>query len=416
MALWVQKFGGSSLGSIARLQHVAQIIAASLREKHQVVVVVSAMGDDTEDLLSLAKSAAGGGMAHGSALDALLACGEQKSAALLALVLQKLGIATRVVSGADIGIFTDQCYQNAQIKHVDVSRIHSYLDRGLLPIVTGFQAIGSEGLLTTLGRGGSDATAVALGSALVVDECQIYTDVSGLYTADPKAVKEAQLLKRITFAEMMELSSSGAKILQAKAVAAAGQYNVPIRLLSSFEKGVGTLISYEDPLMEGSGIRGLSHEEAQVLVKISNVPMQSNVLSAIMTQLNAVGVRLDMLSQLSQSGCSMVMFVLSEEELPMVVAILQKLQLQFAELSFECSAAKAKIAMIGAGLGQCPDIVQRVYGILAEEKVEVHMLQTSELRLTILIDDQHWRRVLACLHQRFILEKKKSLASSLVSA
>jgi aspartate kinase len=405
MATFVQKFGGSSLADLSCIKKVAKLVVQKRRE-HKVIVVVSAMHGETDRLNNMASKLINKHKRLGPAMDTLLASGEQVSASLLALAIEDLGYPSRVLTGAQAGLLTDDVSQKARIKRVETSYLQSILDKGLLPVVMGFQGVGSSGQITTIGRGGSDTTAVVLASALSVDECEIYTDVQGVFTADPHVVSDARLLSRITFEEMLELSSLGAKVLQRRAVVYASQHNLPLRVLSTFKPGPGTLITYEDPSVEQALVSGITFDRDQALITLLGIDNQAGSLHRLFAALNKGGVELGMVVQNAseQSERMNLSMTFSKDDVVHAKNIIEhEIKNFFKSARLTVNTKLAKLSLVGLGMRAHPAVTQRVFQVLADHGINIEWISTSELRLSVLIDERYLELGARLLHQTFAL-------------
>jgi aspartate kinase len=406
--LVVMKFGGSSVANADRIRRVARRIAAARADGADLCVVVSAMGDTTDELLSLA--AAITDEPEPRELDSLLATGEHQSATLMSMALHALGVPAISLTGAQAGIVTDGTYGKARIAGIDPVRIRAEMADGKVVIVAGFQGQSAKALelmeTTTLGRGGSDTTAVALAAALRADRCQIYTDVKGIYTADPRLVPDARQLPVIGYEEMLELAHQGAQVMQVRAVELGWVNDVVIEVLSSFEDAPGTLIK-EDPLVEQRNkVRGIAHDRNVAKVTLVEVPDRPGVAHAVFSPLAAAGISVDMIVQNVGHGSSTDMsFTVPRVELPKAKRVLEPIvrELGFREMTTD--AAIAKVSIVGAGLHNAPGYAARMFGALAEAGVNIEMISTSEVRITCTIAEDQLEAAVRALHAAFELAR-----------
>lgn len=404
MALIIQKFGGTSVGSLERIQLVAEKIKNTRAQGHDVVVVVSAMHGETDRLINLAKTIHAQPDSREYAV--LVATGEQVSIALLTLALMAQGCPARSYSGTQARIYTDTHHKKARILNIDDQLLRKDLAAGLVPVVAGFQGVSHDGDITTLGRGGSDTTAVALAAALQADECQIYTDVDGVYTADPRVVPEAQRIEKISFTEMLELASLGAKVVQQRAVEFAGKYHVPVRVLSSFHEGPGTLIDLGEPSMESPLITGIVINRDVTKLTISNLPQQAELIAEIIGALSAEQIEVDMLTQHSTTaGLMDLTFTISQEEALKAGDILKNLEKKYSIKEILTYSKVAKLSVVGVGLRSHPAIMSTFFKTLGIQKIAVHLVTTSEIKASVLINENDAEKGIQALHVAFGLNK-----------
>ncbi|HEV2006042.1 MAG TPA: aspartate kinase [Candidatus Limnocylindrales bacterium] len=406
--LVVQKFGGSSLANADRIRQVAQRIARERATGVDLVVVVSAMGDTTDELLALAHAIAD--EPDPRELDVLLATGEHESATLVSMALHAIGVKAISLTGAQAGITTDDSHGRARIANVEPRRIRAEIERGSVVIVAGFQgqrgAAGDLAETTTLGRGGSDTTAVALAAALGADRCQIFTDVRGIYTADPRRVAEARKLDAVGYEEMLELAQQGAQVMQARAVELGWINDVVIEVLSSFEDGPGTFIR-EDPLVEQRNkVRGLAHDRDVAKVTLIAVPDRPGVARAVFDPLAEAGINVDMIVQnVGHAGATDLSFTVPRNELGRAERVLAPLVGELGAREIVTDPTVAKVSIVGAGLHNAPGYAARMFGTLADAKVNIEMISTSEVRITCVIDEANLGAALDALHAAFELER-----------
>jgi aspartate kinase len=402
----VQKFGGTSVGSAERIAAVAERVKESWRAGQRVVVVVSAMAGETDRLIDLAKSVSE--RPSGRELDVLLSTGEQVTIALLCFALEQVGVPSRSFTGAQIPILTDEASNKARILDIRIEKITEQLDAGAVVVVAGFQGKDDQGNLTTLGRGGSDTTAVALAAALVADECQIYTDVDGVYTTDPRLVKQARRLEKITYEEMLEMSGAGAKVLQIRSVELASKYRVNLRVLSSLEKGQGTLITTEDDVMEEALISGvtLNRDEAQVMVL--GVPDRPGIASDILTPIADANIEVDMIVQNSGAdGTTDFTFTVHRNEHERTLELLKPLAGKMGARGVQGNNDIAKISVIGVGMRSHAGIASKMFKALAREAINIHMISTSEIKISVVVEEKYSELGVRVLHSEFALEQRE---------
>ncbi len=404
MALYVEKYGGTSVGSVERIQAVAANVAASVREGHQIIVVVSAMSGETNRLLGLAEEIHPNPPARES--DVLVSTGEQVTIALLSMALDAIGVPARSYTGGQIRILTDEIHGKARIRSIDAANVQNDLEKGRVVVVAGFQGVDAENNITTLGRGGSDTTAVAMAAALRADECRIYTDVDGVYTTDPRIVPEARRLDRITFEEMLELAGAGAKVLQIRSVEFAGKYNVPLRVLSSFEPGPGTLITYEEDAMEEPLISGiaLSRDEAKVTVR--GVPDKPGIAYAILGPISDTHVNVDMIVQnIGLDGMTDFTFTVGAADLKRCLKVLEPVVEELGATEVVGDTNLAKISLVGVGMRSHAGIATEMFRALSEKGINIQMISTSEIKISVTIDIEYAELAVRTLHKAFNLEE-----------
>ncbi|MCX7628054.1 MAG: aspartate kinase [Methylophilaceae bacterium] len=407
MALIVQKYGGTSVGSPERIRNVARRVARYKALGHQVVVVVSAMAGETNRLIALAKEI----MAEPDPreLDQMVSTGEQVTIALTAMALMDLGIKAKSYTGAQVRILTDDAFTKARILHIDTERLRADLDAGYVVVVAGFQGVDAQGNVTTLGRGGSDTTGVALAAALKADECQIYTDVDGVYTTDPRIVPEARRLKSITFEEMLELASQGSKVLQIRAVEFAGKYKVKLRVLSSFEEdSEGTLITFEeDNDMEQPIISGIAFNRDEAKITVLGVPDRPGIAYQILGPIADANIDVDMIIQnVGADGTTDFTFTVHKNELNKALAILRdKVQAHIGAREIIGDDKIAKVAVVGVGMRSHVGIASRMFRTLAEEGINIQMISTSEIKISVVIDEKYLELAVRVLHKAFDLDQ-----------
>lgn len=404
MALIVQKYGGTSVADTERINAVADRVARMRAAGDLMVVVVSAMSGETDRLLKLATEVDDNPLAR--ELDVLLATGEQETAALLSMALHQRNCDARSYMGHQVHILTDNIHGKARIRGIDGDRVRKDLDRGRVVVIAGFQGVDEEGNITTLGRGGSDTTAVAMAAALKADECQIYTDVDGIYTADPRIVPEARRLDRVTVEEMLELASLGAKILQTRSVQFAGKYKVPLRVLSSFEVGPGTLISYEEKKMEEAVISGIAFTRDEAKLTILGVPDQPGVAYKLFDDIAAAAIEVDMIVQnVGADGLTDVTFTVQRADYAKAMNILKKVAEELSAQEIEGDDKIVKISVVGVGMRSHAGIASTMFQALAQESINIQMISTSEIKISVVVDEKYLELGVRALHTAFGLEK-----------
>ena len=405
MALLVQKYGGTSVGSIERIEAVADKIIGYKQQGNDLVVVVSAMSGETNRLTELAKQI--DPRARGRELDVLLTTGEQVTIALLSMALQKRGFPARSYTGGQVRILTDDAHNKARILSIDADNIRRDLELGRIVVVAGFQGVDADGNITTLGRGGSDTTGVALAAALKADECQIFTDVDGVYTTDPRVVAEARRLDRITFEEMLEMASLGSKVLQIRAVEFAGKYNVPLRVLSSFEEGEGTLITSDDneeDSVEQAVISGIAFNRDEAQLTINGVPDTPGVAYEILGPVSEANIEVDMIVQnIGADGSTDFTFTVHRNDYEAALEILQKTAEKLGAREVSGNNRIVKLSIVGVGMRSHAGIASRMFEILAREGINILMISTSEIKVSVVVDEKYLELGVRALHDGFDL-------------
>ncbi|MBT8148177.1 MAG: aspartate kinase [Gammaproteobacteria bacterium] len=403
MALIVQKYGGTSVGTTERIEAVADKIAGFRDRGDSVVVVVSAMSGETNRLVALAQAVDESPPPR--EMDVLLSTGEQVTIALLCIALQKRGYPARSFTGGQVKILTDEAHTKARIRQIDDQRIHGELSAGRVVVVAGFQGVDDNGNITTLGRGGSDTTAVALAAALKADECQIYTDVKGVYTTDPRVVKDASLLETITFEEMLELASLGAKVLQIRSVEFAGKYKVPLRVLSSFEEGPGTLISIEEENdMEDPAIAGIAFARDEAKLTVSGVPDVPGVAYKVIGPVSDAGIEVDVIVQnVSADGTTDITFTVKRTDCDQAKNILEQIASEIGARAVSVDDEIAKVSIVGVGMRSHAGIASKMFKTLADENINILIITTSEIKISIVIEEKYLELAVRALHDAFEL-------------
>lgn len=403
MPLIVEKYGGSSVGTSERIRAVADRVAASHRAGEDLVVVLSAMAGETDRLLELARDI--DPEADARETDVLVSTGEQVTIALLTMALHKLDVPARSYTGGQVRILTDNVHGKARILDIDADMVRTDIEQRNVVVIAGFQGADGEGNITTLGRGGSDTTAVAMAAALQADECRIYTDVDGVYTADPRIVPDARRLQQITVEEMLELSSLGAKVLQTRSVEFAGKYKVPLRVLSSFESGKGTLITYEVNKMEQPLIAGIAYNRDEAKLTIRGVPDQPGVASTIFGQISEAHVNVDMIIQnVAQDGTTDLTFTVNRSEYTHARSILERISTQLKAREVVGDDQLAKISIVGVGMRSHAGIASTMFEAMATEGINIELISTSEIKISIGVADRYVELAVRALHKAFGLE------------
>ena len=406
MALIVQKYGGTSVGSIERIQAVADRIIASRDKGNQIVVAVSAMSGETNRLIGLSSEI--DRQPSKREMDVLVSTGEQVTIALLAMALQAKGAKAKSYTGSQIKMLTDDSHSKARILDIQCDNLQADLNDGYIIVVAGFQGVDEKGNITTLGRGGSDTTAVALAAALKADECQIYTDVDGVYTTDPRVEPKARKLDRITFEEMLEMASLGSKVLQIRSVEFAGKYNVPLRVLSSFEEGegAGTLITTEDSEMEQAVISGIAFNRDEAQLTISGVPDTPGVASEILGSVAEANIEIDMIVQnVGDDGTTDFTFTVHRNDYDAVLDLLQKTGNKLGAKKVKGNDAIVKISIVGVGMRSHAGIASSMFSALAKEGINILMISTSEIKISVVVDEKYLELGVRTLHSEFGLEQ-----------
>jgi aspartate kinase len=403
--LIVKKFGGTSVANAERIEAVADLVAKSVEDGNEVVVVLSAMGKSTDDLIKLSKEINPNPDLR--EYDALVSTGEQISVALLAMALQKRNIKGKSFTAYQLGIRTNSMHSRARILDVQVKKIKEEISNGVVPVITGFQGMNDEGDITTLGRGGSDTTGVALAVALEASECQIYTDVDGVFTTDPRLYDKARLLKKVTFEEMLELSSMGAKVLQLRAVEYASKYQMPIRVLSSFNAGEGTLIEEEDESMERPIVSGISSIDSEAKLTLRGVPDIPGVAAKILGPISEAGIEIDVIVQnISAENTTDFTFTVNEDDAVAAEAILLEMSNSFGGGLVEVDSDIAKISIVGRGMRAHAGIASKMFEALANEQINILLITTSEIKISVVIKRDSMKDAIVCLHDAFDLDKE----------
>ncbi|MDI3322934.1 aspartate kinase [Pontibacterium granulatum] len=405
MALYVQKYGGTSVGSVERIEAVADKVARFRAEGHDIVVVVSAMSGETNRLIGLAKDIQE--TPNPREMDVLVSTGEQVTIALLSMALSKRGIAARSYTGSQVKILTDSAHTKARIQDIEVESMRDDLNAGRVVVVAGFQGIDGNGNITTLGRGGSDTTGVALAAALRADECQIYTDVDGVYTTDPRVVDAAQRLDKITFEEMLEMASLGSKVLQIRAVEFAGKYKVPLRVLSSFQDGPGTLISIEDEdTVEKPVISGIAFNRDEAKLTVVGVPDVPGVASRILGPVSRENIEVDIIVQnVAADKTTDFTFTVHRNDYQAAEAVLQKVAAELGAREVVGDSKIAKVSIVGVGMRSHAGVASKMFDALAAENINIQMISTSEIKVSVVIAEKYLELAVRALHSTFDLDK-----------
>ena len=402
MALLVQKYGGTSMGSVERIEHVAAKVKAARDRGHRIVVVVSAMSGETDRLLKLAKSVSD--RPSPREVDQMISTGEQVTIALLAIALEKLGVPARSYRGSQVTIRTDSAHGKARIRQIDTERLLADCDAGVVPVVAGFQGADEDGNVTTLGRGGSDTTGVALAAALKADECQIYTDVDGVYTTDPRVEPRARRLDRITFEEMLELASLGSKVLQIRSVEFAGKYKVPLRVLSTFVDGPGTLITLEEHPVEEPLISGIAFNRDEAQLTVAGVPDRPGIAAAILGPIGEANIEVDMIVQnVAADATTDFTFTVNRPDYERAVDVAKRIAGELDAKGVRTALDIVKVSLVGVGMRSHAGIAARMFRTLASEGINIRMISTSEIKISVVIEDKYLELAVRALHKAFDL-------------
>ncbi len=409
MALYVQKFGGTSVGSVERIQAVAEKVKGFREQGHDVVVVVSAMSGETNRLIALANEMQT--RPDPREMDTLISTGEQVTIALLSMALKAKGVDACSYTGAQVRILTDRVHTKARIQDIETSRMRADLDRGRVVVVAGFQGVDDDGNITTLGRGGSDTTGVALAAALKADECQIYTDVDGVYTTDPRVVEGARRLEKITFEEMLEMASLGSKVLQIRAVEFAGKYKVPLRVLSSFEDGPGTLITIEDDAaVEKPIISGIAFNRDEAKLTVQGVPDIPGVASRILGPISQANIEVDMIVQnIAADKTTDFTFTVHRNDYDKAEQVLQQVKQELGAREVVGNNKIAKVSIVGVGMRSHAGVASKMFDALATENINIQMISTSEIKVSVVIAEKYLELAVRGLHSAFDLDESDTV-------
>ena len=404
MALIVQKYSGTSVGTVEKIENVAERLIAAKKAGNDVVVAVSAMSGETNRLVEMANQISS--KPDPREYDVLVSTGEQVTIALLGMALKERGYDARSYTGSQVHILTDSAHTKARILKIDEAKIRSDLDKGRIVIVAGFQGKDEHGNITTLGRGGSDTTAVALAAALKADECQIYTDVDGVYTTDPRVVPDARRLEKITFEEMLEMASLGSKVLQIRSVEFAGKYNVKLRVLSSFVEGPGTLITYEEENMEQAAISGIAFNRDEAKLTILGVPDQPGVAHKILGSIGDANIEVDMIIQnVAADATTDFTFTVHRNDYDAALEILDKTAKELGAREVVGDNTIVKISLVGVGMRSHAGIASQMFKALADEGINIRMISTSEIKISVVVDEKYLELGVRALHSEFGLDK-----------
>jgi aspartate kinase len=410
MAFLVQKFGGTSVGSVERIEAVADKIAKFKAQGDNIVAVVSAMSGETNRLISLAESISA--TPSKREMDALLATGEQVTTALLAMALEKRGIAAKSYTGGQVSIITDSAHSKARIERIEHEKISADLAQGSVVIVAGFQGVDAHGNITTLGRGGSDTTAVALAAALKADECQIYTDVDGVYTTDPRVEPEARRLDVITFEEMLEMASLGSKVLQIRAVEFAGKYAVPLRVLSSFSEGPGTLITFdEDNTMEAAKVSGIAFQKDEAKISVLGIPDQPGMAHKLLGPISDANIEIDVIVQnIAADNSNDITFTVHKNDMQKAAEILNSVAKPLGIKAVITDDKVCKVSIVGVGMRSHAGVAAEMFKALADEFINIQLITTSEIKISVVIEEKYMELAVRALHKAFALAEQTDKA------
>ncbi len=407
MSLFVQKFGGTSVGSVERIEAVAEKVAGFVENGHDIVVVVSAMSGETNRLIGMANEI----LEHPTPreMDVLVSTGEQVTIALLCMALHKRKIDAKSYTGGQVKILTDDAHTKARIQQIDSESIHSDLKNNHVVVVAGFQGVDENGNITTLGRGGSDTTAVALAAALEADECQIYTDVDGVYTTDPRVCEKAHRMERITFEEMLEMASLGSKVLQIRSVEFAGKYSVPLRVLSSFKEGPGTLISLEESSdMEQPVISGIAFTRDEAKLTIRGVPDIPGVASKVLGPISDANIEVDVIVQnIAADGTTDITFTVQRGEMAKASQILDNTAQELGAREVLSDDKIAKVSIVGVGMRSHAGVASTMFQALAADNINIQLITTSEIKVSVVIDEKYMELAVRSLHSAFGLDQEQ---------
>ncbi len=404
MALYVYKFGGTSVGSVERIKAVAEKVKKAQDLGDQIIVVLSAMSGETNRLIALAKEMQA--QPTDREMDVLISTGEQVTVALLSMALHQIGCDACSYTGGQVKILTDSSYTKARIREIEDAKIRADLDAGKVVVVAGFQGVDEHGNITTLGRGGSDTTAVALAAALKADECHIYTDVDGVYTTDPRVEPKARRLEHITFEEMLEMASLGSKVLQIRSVEFAGKYNVALRVLSSFKEGRGTLITYEESQMESALISGIAFNRDEAKLTITGVPDLPGVAFKILGPIADANIEVDMIVQnIAEDATTDFTFTVHRNDYLRAKAILDQTSIELGARKVKGDNSLVKVSIVGVGMRSHAGIASTMFKTLADEGINIRMIATSEIKISVVVDEKYMELAVRALHAAFGLDQ-----------
>lgn len=402
MGLIVQKYGGTSVADADRIRSVAKRVVATQQAGNQVVVCVSAMSGETNELVALADQV-GGDRPDPRELDALVATGEQKTIALLTMAIHRLGFEARSFTGSQMGMLTDSAHGRARIREINCDNLRAVLDDGNIAVIAGFQGVDSDGNITTLGRGGSDTSAVAVACALGADVCEIYTDVDGVYTADPRIVANARKLDTVSYEEMLEMASLGTKVLQIRSVKFATRYGVPIHVRSSFKSDEGTWVVREEDVMERLVVSGVTQNLNEAKIRVKGVQDQPGIAGKLFAPLSEAGIVIDMIVQnLSSDGTTDMTFTVPRAEYGKALEIAKAASLEIGASDVEGDESIAKISIVGLGMQDHAGVATRMFTVLADESINIQLISTSEIKISVVIEEKYAELALRSLHAEFV--------------
>ncbi len=402
MGLIVQKYGGTSVADPDRIRSVAKRVVATQQAGNQVVVCVSAMSGETNELVELADQV-GGDRPDPRELDALVSTGEQKTIALLTMAIHRLGFEARSFTGSQMGMLTDSAHGRARIREINCDNLRAVLDDGNIAVIAGFQGVDSDGNITTLGRGGSDTSAVAVACALGADVCEIYTDVDGVYTADPRIVANARKLDTVSYEEMLEMASLGTKVLQIRSVKFATRYGVPIHVRSSFKSDEGTWVVREEDVMERLVVSGVTQNLNEAKIRVKGVQDQPGIAGKLFTPLSEAGIVIDMIVQnLSSDGTTDMTFTVPRAEYGKALEIAKAASLEIGASDVEGDESIAKISIVGLGMQDHAGVATRMFTVLADESINIQLISTSEIKISVVIEEKYAELALRSLHAEFV--------------
>lgn len=404
MALFVQKFGGTSVGTLDRIHRVAERVEKTVRAGHQVVVVLSAMSGETDRLMKLAHEITS--QPDDRELDVLLSSGERVTIALLAMELRGRGINARSFTGRQVGIVTNSSHTRARIAKIMASPVQQALAEGVIPVVAGFQGVNERSEVTTLGRGGSDLTAVALAASLKADRCIIFTDVDGVYTTDPNIVPSARKIHKLSYEEMLELASLGAKVLQSRSVEFAAKYGVPVEVRSSFQEGEGTLVTHEDADMERALVAGVTGDRNQAKITVVGVPDRPGIAADLFSAVAGSSISVDMIIQnVSQGDLADISFTVPRSDLPRARPLMEKVKAELGAQRIEVKDDVAKLSIVGVGMRSHSGVASRMFQTLYREGINIMMISTSEIKISCMLNEQDLNPAIKALHEEFSLSE-----------
>lgn len=407
MALFVQKFGGTSVGTLDRIHRVAERVEQTSNAGHQVVVVLSAMSGETDRLMRLAHDVTS--QPDDRELDVLLSSGERVTIALLAMALRSRGINARSFTGRQVGIVTNSSHTRARISKIMASPVQQALAEGVVPVVAGFQGVNERSEVTTLGRGGSDLTAVALAASLKADRCMIFTDVDGVYTADPNIVPTARKIHKLSYEEMLELASLGAKVLQARSVEFAAKYSVPVEVKSSFQEGEGTLVTHEDEDMERAVVTGVTGDRNQAKITVIGVPDRPGIAADLFSVVAGSSISVDMIIQnISQGSLADISFTVPRTDLPRALPMLEKTKTELGAQDIEVKDEIAKVSIVGVGMRSHSGVASRMFQTLSKNGINILMISTSEIKISCVLEKRDLDLAISELHKEFKLDVDES--------